>query len=257
MKLLYSFAAMLLLLCYVPFSRAQTLTINTPGVRFAQLDSIISLHVTTDTGEGGADDIHRFYEAFWGTRVIANDTDSTGYNMFDRYYKTLGAAIATRADVSCSSTGFTGVWTVFGPDSLHGTQNMGKIESVWADVGDPGHTADTNTIYAGSSGGLFKTMDGGKHWRCMTDNTQFPCGAMGINHIAVNPKNRNTIFIGTGMRDEEGITVDLEIGNVYKGYGAGILESFDSGHSWRQEFIPITHDYDDTDEEVQGVLSPR
>jgi len=232
-------------------SFGQGINIQQPGVRFRQLDSAIGTYVSNDTGEGGAEDVYKFYQTFWRSRVTANDSDSTGHNMFQKYYKTLSDAIANRSDVSCSSVGFTGSWAAFGPDTLSG-QAMGKLESIYVDAGDPSHIADTNVIYAGGSGGLFKTRDGGKHWRCMTDKTRFPCGAMGISHIAANPRNTNTIFLGTGMKDER-LLVDLPIGDIWKGFGAGILESFDSGATWQQEFIPIEGNYNDTVEEVQGI----
>ncbi|NDC42915.1 MAG: hypothetical protein EBZ77_15420, partial [Chitinophagia bacterium] len=57
----------------------------------------------------------------------------------------------------------------------------------------------------------------------------------GMGNIAVDPNDRNTIYLATGSIEENG-TVDRAIINGY-GYGAGLLKTVDGGQNWTQEFI--------------------
>jgi photosystem II stability/assembly factor-like uncharacterized protein len=80
-------------------------------------------------------------------------------------------------------------------------------------------TTDYLTLYAGSNtGGLFKTIDGGENWHCLTD-TVFTTGILSIH---VDPRNKNRILIGTGHY------------SFARSYGVGMLESIDGGLSWHE-----------------------
>ena len=242
-----SLTGIAMLLCCALKMHAQTLDASQPGITLHQIAAVAAAHLpVADTGEGGSFDRFRLFNTFWQDRAVIND--SSGHTMFQQYYHGLYQAISARRDVTCSGTGFSGNWQVFGPDSMTGYQEQGKTEAIWADP----TTGDT--VLAGCTGGLFKSTDGGNNWRCVTDNTQFPGGTIGICHIAVNPQNHNTIFLGTGMHDEE-YEYDNSLVNVSgNGYGAGILESFDGGNTWSQEFIPVAGNYNDTVQEVQRIF---
>lgn len=88
---------------------------------------------------------------------------------------------------------------------------------VSAVAGVPG---DLNVDYAGAaSGGVWKSVDGGDHWRPIFD--QEPVQSIGS--IAIAPSDSNTVWVGTG---EPFIRSNVSIGD-------GIYKSTDAGRTWR------------------------
>jgi photosystem II stability/assembly factor-like uncharacterized protein len=73
--------------------------------------------------------------------------------------------------------------------------------------------------FGGTGGGVFKTTDGGAHWRPITDG-QLKTGSIGA--IAVAPSDPNVIYVGTG----EGCIR----GNA--SHGDGVYKSTDAGQTW-------------------------
>ncbi|MFQ5742372.1 MAG: WD40/YVTN/BNR-like repeat-containing protein [Acidobacteriota bacterium] len=89
---------------------------------------------------------------------------------------------------------------------------------VSAVVGVPG---DPNIYYIGAaSGGVFKTIDGGVHWRPIFDDQP----AASIGSLAIDPVNPNVVWAGTG---ETFIRSNVVAGN-------GIYKSVDGGKSWQR-----------------------
>lgn len=79
---------------------------------------------------------------------------------------------------------------------------------------------DSETLLSGSSsGGLWKTTDGGAHWFPLTDDLP----SIRISAVAYNPQDTNHILIGTGFYQGNSFTIIP---------GIGILESFDGGETW-------------------------
>jgi hypothetical protein len=209
--------------------------VNIPGLSLRQLiDTLQTFISSDDTGEGGARDELLTFRKFWEGRVSAND--SSGHNMFKKYYMALKREIlAGRGD--CGSSGFQGAWEPIGPDNLP-TQTVGRVDAIWADPND------SNYILAGTPGGLFRTTNGGVNWECITDNAPLAVGIWGVTSIAVNPLNRNTIYISTGNNT-----------TTARG-GAGILFTYDGGSTWQQEFIPYFGSpvYSDTIRQVNQIF---
>ncbi len=202
--------------------------VNQAGATLFQILDTMAAHIDpADTSEGGPMDQLKSFKIFWQPRVAVNDT--SGHNMFDQYYKTLRAAVIDGEASPCAGSGvFNGNWMCIGPDSMP-VQDVGYVNAVWADTG-----SDSNYILAGSIyGGLFKSTDGGKHWANITDNAPIVGGGTCVNQIPVDPNNINNRYLGT--------------------LGAGILESFDGGNTWQQEFIGYGG-YRDTIENVQAVF---
>ncbi|MEI8280740.1 MAG: hypothetical protein WCG87_13360, partial [Bacteroidota bacterium] len=204
----------------LPFSlpnQIDSFNINQPGVTFADIMSHINSSVdSTDTLENGIIEELKAFETIWASRVGINDStssDSTG-NMFTQYMQRLSDAIAARAAGMCpASSNFTGNWHTVGPANLS-RQSIGRVDAVWADPSD----ATGNTILAGTSGGLFKTIDGGSTWsEPITDNAPIANGITGITSIAVDVSSSppyNHIVLGTS--------------------GISLLESTDGGSTWNQ-----------------------
>jgi photosystem II stability/assembly factor-like uncharacterized protein len=99
-------------------------------------------------------------------------------------------------------------WRCIGPP------RGGRVVAV---AGDP---ADPMTFYFGAcAGGVWKTVDGGQYWRCVSDGF---LSTATIGAIAVAPSDANVVYAGTG---ETTIRVDVS-------YGDGIYRSTDAGRTW-------------------------
>lgn len=99
-------------------------------------------------------------------------------------------------------------WRCIGP------ARGGRVVAV---AGDP---VDPMVFYFGAcAGGIWKTIDGGIYWRCISDGF---LESAAIGAIAVSPADRNVIYAGTG---ETEIRLDVS-------YGDGIYKSIDAGRSW-------------------------
>ena len=98
------------------------------------------------------------------------------------------------------------------PSSDTGSSGLPATASS-AVVGVPG---DPNVYYAGAaSGGVWKSIDGGTHWKPVFDEEQ----AQSIGAIAIAPSDPNVVWVGTG---ETFIRSNVSLGNgVYKSTDAG------------------------------------
>ena len=139
-------------------------------------------------------------------------------------------------DTSISSS----PWVLVGPHDGHplssphlcgpagsGSQDMGRI-----DVISP-HPCRTGEWLAGSvNGGVFKTTDGGKQWRNVTDASGL--SFMGISAIVRHPKNPDIIYASTrkifGIWYHGGATY---CGDQRSSYGIGLLLSVNGGEDWQ------------------------
>ncbi len=120
-----------------------------------------------------------------------------------------------------------GTWTFIGPDSITNGEGL----SVTGTCGAPARITVTGRItaiafgaegiYLGSaSGGVWKSTDGGAHWKPLTDQQV----SLAVGALAVVPGPPDTVYVGTG---EGNNGCDNE-------YGQGILKSQDGGASWTQ-----------------------
>ena len=108
-----------------------------------------------------------------------------------------------------ASPGFDALkWRCIGPS------RGGRVVAV---SGDP---VDRMTFYFGAcAGGIWKTVDGGVFWRCVSDGMM---GSAAVGSIAVAPSDSNVIYAGTG---ETAIRLDVS-------YGDGMYKSTDAGRTW-------------------------
>ncbi len=113
-----------------------------------------------------------------------------------------------------NKTGFMPVanWRSIGPnttDSLTGRMISHAIDPV-----------DNQIIWAGSAnGGLWKSTNGGDSWLPVADDIP----TLEISEVAINPKNRNEMLVGTGVDRVQTFTLKP---------GIGVLRSADRGLTW-------------------------
>jgi photosystem II stability/assembly factor-like uncharacterized protein len=99
-------------------------------------------------------------------------------------------------------------WRCIGP------ARGGRVVAV---AGDP---VDPAVFYFGAcAGGIWKTIDAGIYWRCVSDGF---LGSAAIGAIALARSDRNVIYAGTG---ETEIRLDVS-------YGDGIYKTTDAGRTW-------------------------
>lgn len=82
--------------------------------------------------------------------------------------------------------------------------------------------SNTNILYAGAtSGGVWKSTNGGSTWAPLTDNV---LPNLSVSSIAIDPSSPNTLYVGTG----NGYAAIDEL------VGSGLWKSTDAGATWRR-----------------------
>ena len=106
---------------------------------------------------------------------------------------------------------------------LHGEAPFGEIQCLACDRHRPGvfylgarehYDRATRRLYAG---GLFKSTDGGRTWRCILED-RF------VSSVAVNPADPQVVYAGTNDHPYHDDSP-----------AAGLLKSSDGGVTWRRE----------------------
>lgn len=122
-------------------------------------------------------------------------------------------------------------------DSIENISNEGMLDGGMSNRGIGQVTCievnpkNEKEIYIGTkNGGFWRTKNGGKNWKCLTDNLP---GA-GFK-FAVNPKDFNTVYVTTGLHATGGSLLT----NGY--FGDGIYKTTNGGKTWRRLNIPKTN----------------
>lgn len=125
-----------------------------------------------------------------------------------------GAQAADRPASAPAATAVTGRWTPIGPDGvrLGSTVFSGSVSSIAVQPGNPSVIYIAIGTFTGVGGGVWKTTDGGAHWKPLTDRQ---C-TLSITTVTIDPKHPQTIYAGTGLLPNP----------------CGILRSTDGGASW-------------------------
>lgn len=138
------------------------------------------------------------------------------------------ASIVTRSSAASQrlSQGMPGLavaaldtWEALGPGNIGGRTRALVI-----------HPTQPDTMWAGSvAGGIWKTTNGGTTWVPKADLLV----NMAVNSLAIDPRNSNVLYAGTGEGFFNGDAVR----------GAGILKSVDGGETWTQLPATTTPDF--------------
>jgi photosystem II stability/assembly factor-like uncharacterized protein len=111
-------------------------------------------------------------------------------------------------------------WRSLGPEGIPNGQtygsgtatSAGRVTAIDVDPGDPQHV-----LVGTAAGGIWQTLDGGRHWAPRTDDQP----TLSIGALAFAPSDPATIYAGTGEGNSE-----------YARLGQGLLVSHDGGSSW-------------------------
>jgi photosystem II stability/assembly factor-like uncharacterized protein len=142
-------------------------------------------------------------ENYFLIRQFFNDESTTR-----KYFESLNN-VSHVAQLRSVPPGFDEKWTLKGPSGIGARINVIKP--------DP---KNNNLIFLGfSSGGVWKTLDGGKNWLPIFDD--FPW--LAIADINVDPTNSQNIYVATGDPNISG----------YPFVGDGIYKSIDGGVTWK------------------------
>lgn len=161
----------------------------------------------------------------WMSSRISNDVP-LGEDMFAPMNKALVSYMAYYNDY-CPGSGFTGNWSCLGiyKDFYNQKENNGRIDAIWV------HPTDTAHILIGANGGgLWKTNNGGRTWRNITDGAMGTAssvlGMAGVQCIAVNPADTNRIYIAQGGREQSKKSYN---------YGLGLVYTTNGGTTWHTD----------------------
>jgi photosystem II stability/assembly factor-like uncharacterized protein len=117
-----------------------------------------------------------------------------------------------------------GTWQALGPGNIGGRTRVLVI-----------HPSEPDTMYVGGvSGGLWKTVNGGRTWAPLIDRL----ANVAVNSMAMRPDDPDTLYIGTG----EGYFREEVRGTWLPLRGAGIFVSRDAGGTWQR--LPSTENDD-------------
>ena len=132
------------------------------------------------------------------------------YTAYHAALKNISNEVNNRQNMRTKSiqSGWNAAWTTEGPGNIGGRINVVTV-----------HPTNQNIIYLGNStGGIFKTIDGGTTWTPIFDVQSY----LSIGCITLDPTNPNIIYVGTGDPNISGSAF----------IGDGVYKSTDAGVTW-------------------------
>ncbi len=171
------------------------------------------------------------FEKYWDNKEITRGCGYKPFKRWENFMKTRVDEFGNRPENTKSLKAYSelmkntdrkrtyGNWELLGPIDLptpeSGQPNgLGRINVIAF------HPTNENTIYIGApSGGFWRSYNNGQTWETTTQRLP----TLGVSAIAVNHKNPNIIYIGTGDCDADDAP------------GLGVYKSIDGGTTWEQK----------------------
>jgi len=160
------------------------------------------------------------WKHFWKSRVDDEgnfprpDVWRTEKNYIDQYHRN------RKSESLLGSTQNNPEWRLVGPlgSPLGNMSGNGRLNGVTLS------SNNENLIWvAAAGGGAWKSTDAGKSWTTTTDKI----AVLAINDVALDPKNDNIVYLGTGD--------DWGQGAIYRNVNsAGVMKSTDGGNTWQE-----------------------
>jgi len=150
------------------------------------------------------------WENYWESRVHSDGT-FPAISLMMRERMKWNENVSKNPSIQSSNK-----WNFIGPDdSPGGYAGLGRVNCVYT------HPSNNNIVWAGtSSGGLWKSTNGGTSWTTNTDKLDV-MQSLGVTDLAIDPNNVNIMYMATGDA-MSGVTSSL-----------GVLKSTDGGTTWR------------------------
>lgn len=133
-------------------------------------------------------------------------------------YRQAAALPVSMADTKWRDVGPLGVDST--NNSGSSTEEFGRVAGMGAALAADSNDPSGNTVYLGNMGGLWKSSDGGDHWRNLSDG-KLDTAAVGA--IALDPSRPNDLYVGTGIAY---LTLSGDA------YGTGFYVSHDGGRTF-------------------------
>ena len=218
----FSFAVIVLLapLSFAPSLRAQEPefeVLANPVVAPSDSGAYHAINQLPESIRRSAPFAREFYE-FARHAGSSGVVDNDAYlSTFQEAQQDMFRASARNANKGFSTQATEGTWSNIGltGDDTSNTPSAGITTAI---VFDPQHP---NVMYAGGSGGVWKSNDTGASWTNLTDN-YLP--NLSVAAVAVDPVNTNTLYVGTGY-------CYFSIPNYG---GSGLYQSTDGGSSFQR-----------------------
>jgi photosystem II stability/assembly factor-like uncharacterized protein len=160
------------------------------------------------------------WKHFWKSRVDDEgnfprpDVWRTEKIYIDQYHRN------RKSESLLGSTQNNPEWRLVGPlgSPLGNMSGNGRLNGVTLS------SNNENLIWvAAAGGGAWKSTDAGKSWTTTTDKI----AVLAINDVALDPKNDNIVYLGTGD--------DWGQGAIYRNVNsAGVMKSTDGGNTWQE-----------------------
>ncbi len=164
---------------------------------------------------------YRRWEWFWDARLYPHGNFPDAFHSYNEWLK------MDKSFHEVKATDQNADWVSYSPATVPGssdelqTTGMGRINCLEF------HPTDTNTLWIGSSsGGVWKTMDNGQNWICITDNLPI----QRISAIEVDPLAPDTMYIATG--DIEYFKLSSLANGFNSQYGIGVFKTHNGGVTW-------------------------
>ncbi len=108
------------------------------------------------------------------------------------------------------------------PGTGSGAELLGSVGGIGTAMAVDPHDKSGKTVYLGTIGGLYKSTDGGRTVRNVTEH-KIPREAIGA--VAIDPRRHNTVYIGTGVSI---FTLSDDAA------GTGVYVSHNGGKTWHR-----------------------